>query len=344
MKRDKKKYNILIVEDNPGDFLLIQDYLEEQIQHPVITNVKNYKAAKDALLNTNEWYDVILLDLSLPDKSGKELITEITALNAFVPIIVLTGYSDVDFSIQSLSLGVADYLVKDEINALSLYKSIVYNIERKKTVLELSDSEKKYSDLFQLSPQPMYVYALDDLQFLDVNEAAKAAYGYNEEEFLSKKITDLFVDNSDTVTSLFGNKEQKSEFILYGSHLHKRKLGTVIQVEMRGCHISYKNTKAEVIIANDVTQISKHIDTVQEQNKRLREIAWIQSHLVRAPLARMMSLIELIKSHVITESEKIELMDYLIDSSYELDKLIRDISNKAFILTKDVEEPKDYFF
>ncbi len=142
MLKDKNQYSILVIEDNSGDFLLIEDYLDERMKHPGIQHVKYFKEAK-ALLETANHFNVILLDLSLTDKTGEALIKEVIFLAGDIPVIILTGYSDVDFSIKSLSLGVADYLLKDDITANALYKSIIYNIERKKINLQLKESEQR---------------------------------------------------------------------------------------------------------------------------------------------------------------------------------------------------------
>src|SRR6202000_1221748 len=97
------------------------------------------------------WFDVILLDLPLPDKTGLPLINEVVTLSPGIPVIVLTGYTDIAFSVKSLALGIADYLLKDELTTMMLYKSIIYSTERKKVMLALEESEKKYGDLFHLS-------------------------------------------------------------------------------------------------------------------------------------------------------------------------------------------------
>ncbi len=134
----------------------------------------------------------MLLDLTLPDKSGKRLIEEIlTYTGNHCPVIVLTGYADVNFSKDTISIGVSDYLQKDELNALILYKSIIYAIERRRTTLQVEESEKKFSTLFNLSPQPMWVYEISSLQFVQVNRAAITSYGYSEEEFLTMKLPDI---------------------------------------------------------------------------------------------------------------------------------------------------------
>ncbi|MGZ3889609.1 MAG: ATP-binding response regulator [Mucilaginibacter sp.] len=132
---------ILIVEDNPGDFALVEELLFEQIETPVISHVPNYEAAKEVLSQRTVPFDVILLDLSLPDKTGLPLIQDIISISSNAPVIVLTGYTDLTFGVRSLSLGVSDYILKDELTALSLYKSIVYSCERKKIILALENSE-----------------------------------------------------------------------------------------------------------------------------------------------------------------------------------------------------------
>ena len=69
----------------------------------------------------------------LPDKSDQQLITEMLQIANCCPIIVLIGYTDIDFSIKSIAQGILDYLLKDAMNVLTFYKSIMYTIERKKS-------------------------------------------------------------------------------------------------------------------------------------------------------------------------------------------------------------------
>src|SRR3569833_216549 len=188
---DKIEFDILVIEDNPGDFALVEEFLLEQIKTLNLTQAKNYREAKNILNGKCGQFDVILLDLSLPDKTGIPLINEVKSLCRDTPVIVLTGYTDFSFGIQSLSLGVSDYVLKEELTPISLYKSIVYSLERKRATSELEESKKRYSDLFHLSPQPMWVFDMDTLRFLNVNDAAATQYGYTREEFLSMTIRDI---------------------------------------------------------------------------------------------------------------------------------------------------------
>lgn len=82
----------------------------------------------------------------------------------------------------------------DELSAIILYKSILYAIERYKIISELRKSEKRSSDLFHLSPQPMLVYDPDSLRFIQVNKAAIEHYGYGNEEFMNMNILDTQIN------------------------------------------------------------------------------------------------------------------------------------------------------
>ncbi|MDR6781939.1 YesN/AraC family two-component response regulator [Pedobacter africanus] len=147
MALDKNAYQILVIEDNTGDFVLVEDFLFEQIEAPKIVQALNYKDAVNILSNQQTRFDIILLDLSLPDNKGEKLIQGVVALSQNTPVIVLTGYEDFAFGVKSLSLGVSDYILKDELTALSLYKSIIYNSERKKINNALEAQNKKLQDI-----------------------------------------------------------------------------------------------------------------------------------------------------------------------------------------------------
>lgn len=73
----------------------------------------------------------------------------------------------------------------------------------------------------------------------------------------------------------------------------------------------------------------KHVEAIEEQNKKLREIAWIQSHVVRAPLSRLMGLIDLFSNEENDDDEKRAILSYMLVSANELDAVIKTISDKV---------------
>jgi PAS domain S-box-containing protein len=330
MEKDRNLYKVLVIEDNPGDFALIEDFLHDQMYAPEIFQAGNFREGRLLLVEQKLAVNVILLDLSLPDKSGENLIMEIVSISAGIPIIVLTGYPDISFSVRSLSLGVSDYLLKDELSASTLYKSILYSIERKKKSAELEESEKRYSDLFQLSPQPMWVFDLETLRFLNVNEAAIRHYGYNHEEFLALTVRDIFLseDLAKLEEALIVARKNSSVHHS-GISRHVKKNGEIIQAEIQSNSIYIDGRKARVVLVNDITERLRYVEAIERQNQKLQEIAWLQSHVVRAPVARLMGIVDLIKNYKHSENEQNELLDHILISANELDDIIRDIADKT---------------
>lgn len=326
----KEKLQILLIEDNPGDIALIEDYLSEYVDTAGLRVATSFKEAKNILDSSTNHFDVLLLDLSLPDKSGEELIKDILALGLTNPTIVLTGNSDLGFGIRSLSMGISDYLLKDDINPSSLYKSIIYTIERQRSRAELEESEKRYSDLFHLSPLPMWVYEVENLKILDVNASAIKHYGYTEAEFLNMTIKDLRPSEDIQILENTIQYNSKNDNLFFqGFFRHKKKNGELIQVDIQSNIILFKSKKAKVVLAQDITERLKYIHAIETQNKKLRDISWIQSHVVRAPIARLMSIVDIIKNYNTPDQEISQLLTHLLQSAHDLDEVVRDISKNA---------------
>lgn len=245
--------SILIIEDNPIDLLLIETYLIENTKNANIIRAKNFQQSKD-FFTLNTPFDVILLDLSLPDASGEQLINDIVKLARNTPVIAITGCPDKDFSVKILSLGVSDYLLKDELNASLLHKSIIYNIERKRIANTLEESEKKYRSLFQLSPIPMWVIDRETLNILNANYSAEQNYGYTIEEFTSMKFSEIkAIDKLTELERLiFKNKTENNLSNEITKHIKKN--GDIIHVELQSNSIGFNQKNAWLVLAIDITE------------------------------------------------------------------------------------------
>lgn len=132
---------ILIVEDNPGDFFLIKEFLNR-------TNLPKYEiihaeSVEDTirLLNENS-FELILVDLFLPDSDGVETFDKILPLAGYSPVIVLTGLVNQQVTLEILKKGAQDYLVKGEYDEKLLEKTIRYAIERKANQVYQKKSEE----------------------------------------------------------------------------------------------------------------------------------------------------------------------------------------------------------
>ncbi|WP_445715129.1 response regulator [Flavobacterium sp.] len=125
MKTDNN-INIIVLEDNFGDFFLLKEYIEECLEQVNIENLIRFIELQE-IANTISNYDYIFLDMSLPDKSGEELIKEVIKIAKNVPVIMLTGFSSEAFSKKAIELGVKEYLLKDELNSSALQNKVFFN-------------------------------------------------------------------------------------------------------------------------------------------------------------------------------------------------------------------------
>lgn len=149
--------------------------------------------------------------------------------------------------------------------------------ERKKAEIILTESEKRYKDLFKSNPNPMWVYDLETLFFLDVNEAAIKNYGYSRQEFLSMTIKDI--RPKDELMKLMNNlnsSENKLEYSAGWKHLKKD--GSVIDVEIRSNAIDFMGRKAKLVSAIDVTWRKKAEDELRASNEKFKAI--FESNLI----------------------------------------------------------------
>jgi DNA-binding response OmpR family regulator len=128
---DIEPIRVLLIEDNIGDCELILQMLEksENTKFKLIQTPRLVSGLK--LLESGK-FDIILLDLGLPDSVGLESFKAILDKHPIIPIIILTGLANEETGIKAIRYGAQDYLVKGEFNGKLLVRAIQYAIERKK--------------------------------------------------------------------------------------------------------------------------------------------------------------------------------------------------------------------
>lgn len=126
--------------------------------------------------------------------------------------------------------------------------------ERRRFGNELRLSEKRYRNLFYLSPLPMWVYDLETLEFLDVNDAAVRHYGYSYEEFRSMTLDEIRPEDELGTFEKALNFVKKSVVFHRGDFQHKKKNGDIIDVDVQSNMIEYNGKEARLILATDITR------------------------------------------------------------------------------------------
>lgn len=128
--------NILLLEDQPADARLIQEHLRDGIAGQFIcTQVSTLGELLEQLSATQ--FDVILLDLNLPDAQGLDTFLQVQVQARMTPILILTGLDDQKLAEQAVKAGAQDYIVKGEVASSPLARAIRYAIERRRLQTEL---------------------------------------------------------------------------------------------------------------------------------------------------------------------------------------------------------------
>ena len=129
---DSSEIKVLLVEDNAGDARLIQEMLAKAEGQSYSVTWAESLAAGIAQLR-GETFDAVLVDLFLPDSRGLDTLRSISTESPFAPLIVLTGLDDKEVAVQALQEGAQDYLLKSQIEDVTLPRAIGYAIERQRT-------------------------------------------------------------------------------------------------------------------------------------------------------------------------------------------------------------------
>ncbi len=133
--------NILLIEDNPAEARLLQELLKQASPTRFKWTCQSRLQAAIAILKEQS-FDVILLDLTLPDSQGLESLTAIARIRPQVPIVVLTNTDDDDLALEAMRTGAQDYLFKRQANTELLARSVRYAIERKQASEEVRQAKE----------------------------------------------------------------------------------------------------------------------------------------------------------------------------------------------------------
>ena len=153
---EKQELKVLLVEDNPGDAFLIKFYLGESVSPKFnFFHAENMKMANELMAKHS--FDIILMDLNLPDSVGLDTIKKLLEKYPNNLVIVLTGLVDEKVGLETVRYGAQDFLVKGKFDGKVLISSIMFAFERFNLNRELSNvsselnkGEERFSNIEKL--------------------------------------------------------------------------------------------------------------------------------------------------------------------------------------------------
>jgi len=235
-----KPIKILLVGNKQVDADLLQAILEVSAPAtPQVTTIEENKwpllyveQLKEALVSLKEnHFDVILLDISLPDKQGLYVVSQLHKAEPEVPIVVLTDIKDKALALEALQKGAQDYLIKGKIDSNLLGRTIHYAIERQQILKKLRESEEQLQRL---------------QEELERRVEEKTNELREKNQYLQKEIAAhqrLEHELCKTLTQEKGISEMKSNIISMVSHEYRTPLTTILSSAELLEHYSHKWTQ-----------------------------------------------------------------------------------------------------
>lgn len=262
---------VLLIEDNPGDARLLQEHLIEvkSVQFELLQADRLSQGLE--LLQTNT-FDVILLDLSLPDTQGLETFDQLYDRVRNTPIVVITGLNDETIAINAVQSGAQDYLVKDQVTGDVLARAIRYAIERTRAEQKI----REQAALLDIATDAILVRDLNS-RILFWSKGAEHLYGWSAEAVLGKTDALLYAESAEP---------QEVQKILFeqgewSGQLHQAtKAGKPIIVESRWTLMrdDNNNPKSILIVGTDITE-KKRLEAQFFRAQRMESIGTLASGL-----------------------------------------------------------------
>ncbi len=146
-------------------------------------------------------------------------------------------------------------------------------------VVALAASEARYRDLFEHNPNPMYVFDVATLAFLDVNKAMVQHYGYSRGELLGMSIRDIRPEE-DVAALLRVISQLPPEFENAGVWRHRKKDGALIEVEVTSHELTFDGRRARLVLATDVTESRRAERELRAARERLQKVIAASSAVI----------------------------------------------------------------
>jgi PAS domain S-box-containing protein len=256
---NSKIIRILLIEDNPGDADLIEAMLLRANVQFELECVQRLAAGIARLITAN--FDVILLDLGLPDSQGLGSLGKLNEIGPKAPVIVLTGLADEEIGARAVMEGAQDYLIKGQVDHNLLSRAIRHAIERAK----LESEREQYFKFFQTSADLMCI-ADSSGTFIKTNPAFTETLGYTEAELAAKPFLE-FVHPDDKQATLEEMASQlRRGFTLNFENRYVRKDGSLRWLSWRAIHKKEEGTTYAT--ARDITEQKRLEEAIDIQAKQ----------------------------------------------------------------------------
>jgi len=301
-----ENYNILIVEDEESLLKLFSEFLSQKGYR--VDTASNGAVACEKL--QGHIYDLVLIDLKLPDMNGIELVKLVKENSPDTISVIVSGHATIELTLDAISLGAFDFLLKP-IQLAKLAIVVENGLERRKITLQnkkliselqiakknleagiqkrtkqMEKSEHRFRTLYDSAPDVYYTVDMRG-NIIDCNKMAAEFFGTTKRGLKNKHLLDLYTsDNFELVTKMVPTPDSKGGKVRHQEVLVKKSDGAVANVEINSNLLCDKDGKVTgaLTIQRDITARKKAEDLLRESVERYRtifqtaEVALIEAH------------------------------------------------------------------
>lgn len=328
-----------MLEDSPEDVELIERELKRGGINFTLHVVKKKDEYEQTLYELKP--DIILSDHSLPQFNSIEamqLWKEYQVRNDLtIPFILITGSVSEEFAVQSIKAGADDYILKDRLKRLP--SSIQSALERARLERERVSFMAEVMAQSALMKEAEHLANFGSWQ-VDLrtgkhqwSDEAFRIFGFQPGEIdpdYEKFFCHVHPEDKETLKHIINEAVtklpfQECEYRILDKDRQVKNLHSRILVKRD----DHKRAYQLIGFTLDITKQKVQTEALELQNKKLLEIAWVQSHEVRAPLARIMGLIDVLHRYPEDKIDVKASLNHIIQSAHDLDGIIRKIVRKT---------------
>jgi PAS domain S-box-containing protein len=348
-RRALKTLSVLLIEDNEGDAKLVREYLHDAQQAPEATfrYAIDWQATLadgiDHLRQRPGGFDIVLLDMNLPDSQGAQTLGRIKAAAPSLPVIILSGIGDQDFATRSVGSGAQDYLYKSNMNDEILARAIRYAMERQRAERNLVEARTDLQNLIDSLDDVVFSIDLLGQRVLQVSQSCQGLYGMSAEAFRANPRAWLDAVHPEDAAQVAAAYQR----LLKGDaqdvrHRIVRPDGDVRWVRARlkpGLRADGRLARLDAIVgdvsdaqrAQEAARIAREqkleIKRLRDTNEYKSQLLSTASHEMNTPLTPLKVQLHLLKSggYGPLEESQLEAVDILERNFDRLSLLVRDV-------------------
>ena len=261
---------ILIVEDDLIDRKLLERLLaQSSLGRCEVHNADRLAGAVELL--QKQPFDIVLLDLGLPDSQGMESAVRLQAQAPQTPIIVLSGLDDANVATQAVQIGVQDYLIKGQVDASLLMRAIRYALERKKAERQLQATELRYRTIFENSA--VAIMMVDEQErLLSWNKFTERLLGMTEAQLRRRHVKEFYPQSAWQAIRALSLRRKGMDH-----HLETKMIrgdGSMIDVDisLSVVHDSEGKATGSIGVVQDITESRRMHEILDRKQRNLEAI------------------------------------------------------------------------